>query len=301
MRVLINLIGQQPIPNLLLPLFIKPDKNILLYTDTTEMVAARVNKLLNNSVKVKIEPYEFAKALEDIKSLTNNASEFLFNLTGGTKIMALAAYQVAKDNRSKFVYLQSEGRKSILYSYSAESDNYTNPSKEFIPGLIDIDMYLKAHLPDYDVTGYSTMRDSDKLTIGGEFEKAIYEAIDKNKFEILFGIKPKGVGEQIEIDMAIRLKGTNNVGIAEIKLADKGNERPKKGIDQLTTAAEQEYLGTYTTRFLIMQKPLNYSLKKLAREHNINVIDNLSYNFAAKKIEPKSINYLNNKLFEKLS
>jgi len=45
---LIILIGEQPIPNILPALFVKPKLNIILYSQKTESVANRIYKILNN-------------------------------------------------------------------------------------------------------------------------------------------------------------------------------------------------------------------------------------------------------------
>lgn len=301
MKTLINLIGVQPIPNILPPLYLKSQKNILLYTDTTEKAANRIKKILSDCELKKIDPYDLTMAINAIKSVINPDEETIFNLTGATKIMSVAAYEVAKENKSKFVYLQSEGRRSLLYTYSPDSSDYKKPSEEEIPELVDCDLYLRAHLPDYYVTGYSAEPNSKRLTSGGEFEKAICEALDSKKFEFLSGIRPKGVGNQIEIDLIIRLKGTNNVGIAEIKLGDKKEEGPKKGLDQLVMAAESESLGTYTSRFLITQSNLSRQIKELASAHRICIIDDLQNEFRNKTLTSESVSKLNDRIKEKLS
>jgi hypothetical protein len=94
--------------------------------------------------------------------------------------------------------------------------------------------------------------------------------LKKNEYEVIAGIKPAAVGGQIDIDLAIRWK--NNVAIAEVKLA--GGEAPKKALDQLAQAGEQQYLGTYTKRIYIGAKRLpNNDLRELAREKEIHVTD----------------------------
>jgi hypothetical protein len=301
MKTLINLIGEQPIPNLLPPLYLKSQRNILLYTDTTEKAANRIKRILSDCELKKIDPYDLIMAINGIKSVIKPGEETIFNLTGATKIMSVAAYEVAKEIGSKFVYLKSEGKRSLLFSYGPKDSGYLKPLEEEIPELVNCDLYLKAHLPDYYTTGFSTEPNSDKLTSGGEFEKEIFTALDKNKFEVLCGVRPKGVGNQIEIDLVIRLKGTNNVGIAEIKLGDKSEEGPKKGLDQLVMAAESTYLGTYTTRFLITQSNLSKQIKELASAHRITIIDGLQFDFKKRKLDQTAINKLNDRIKEKLS
>ena len=45
-----------------------------------------------------------------------------FNLTGGTKPMTPAAYRLAQECSSLFVYFQTEGNRSCLYRYAFGSD-----------------------------------------------------------------------------------------------------------------------------------------------------------------------------------
>ncbi len=87
-------------------------------------------------------------------------------------------------------------------------------------------------------------------------------------------MRPEGVANQIEIDLVIRVG--NQVGVAEVKLGG-GAERPKQGIDQLSTAASREYLGTYTARFLITANPLARSVLQLAKEKQVTVVTLTDY------------------------
>jgi hypothetical protein len=120
---------------------------------------------------------------------------------------------------------------------------------------------LRAHLPGYVIHGPSTKS-------GGAFEIAVGSALKSAGFEVLAGVRPNGVAEQIELDLVIRHK--NQVGIAEVKMG--GEERPKQGIDQLGTASSREYLGTYTERFLILAKQPNAAIRELAKEKKVTVI-----------------------------
>lgn len=298
MTTLINLIGEQPIPNLLPVLFLKPDRTIMLFTDTTEKTANRIKKLVDYSELMKIDPYDINTGIRTIHKILNDNDDFIFNITGGTKIMSLAAYQVANERNYKFVYMQSEGKKNLLYSYLSSDRNNQKPMVEVMPELVNIDIYLRAHLPAYEQKGFHIDSQTKKLSRGGKFEKSIYSALDNDSFEVLAGFRPKGVGNQIEIDLAIRLKGTNNVGIAEIKTGDK--EGHKKGLDQLVMATERDCLGTYTTRFLITSSHLSGQIIELAKVHHINVVDDLECNFNDETLSPQSKTRLIQKIKEKL-
>jgi predicted RecB family endonuclease len=133
---------------------------------------------------------------------------------------------------------------------------------EELPELITIADYLNAHLPGFRVEGASQ-------TDGGHFEQAVANALQEAGFEVMIGVRPERVADQIEIDLVIRYK--NQVGIAEVKLG--GGEAPKKGVDQLSTAGRREYLGTYTRKFLIVARRQNNKIRQLARESDVTLIE----------------------------
>jgi len=273
MKVLVNLIGEQPIPNILPAMFLNPDKNIILYTAKTKCVANRITNILSNCENVLISAYEFGEITNKLNIITSSKDKYIFNITGGTKLMSLALFQFGVQNNSEIVYLQSEKNKNILYRFSIYQNDSLISKTEEITEAINLDLYLRAHLNGYDIS-----TDIDQTQFGIKYENAVAQVLRNNNFEVLQSVKPIGEGDQLEIDIVFRLKGTNNVGIAEVKIGDARMERPKKGIDQLSTAGSREYLGTYTKKFLITRRKINRRLYKLAEAHNIIVIDRISAN-----------------------
>ena len=269
--ILVSLIGEQPIPNYLVSSYLKPDANLLVCSHTTLTVARRLEKLLPNSQPVELKSdleYHLTKSIAYMQDCLQGKSGLAFNLTGGTKIMALAGFALASQSSSPFYYFQSEGHASVLYRYAFQDGQVLLEKREELPVLMSTDLYLKAHLPGYH------LEESPKDD-GGKFEQVVKNTLIKNGFEVLSGVRPEGVSDQIEIDLVIRLG--NQVGIAEVKLSDKQEEGPKKGIDQLTNAGGREYLGTYTTRFLITGRHLSAGIKNLALQRNVWVIELSQY------------------------
>jgi len=298
MLTLINLIGEQPIPNLLPVRHLQPEKTVMFYTDTTERTVKRIQKLVENSSVHKIDPYDFNKIIEGLEKVIGKIQgEPVFNITGGTKMMSVAAHNIAKNQNAKVIYLQSEDNVNLLHTLTYNNHTLSSVDQATIGELINIDYYLKAHLPAYETEGYHT--ENNKLSSGGFFEKAIADVLEKNNFEVLAGVRPKGVGNQIEIDLVFRLKGTNVVAIAEIKLGDAKGEGPKKGLDQLVMASEREYLGTYTKRFLITARKLNPDIKELALAHRIQCVELMDYN-NDRKLSEKSSAFLANTIKSKM-
>ena len=290
--ILINLIGEQPVPNLLVIKHMQPSENILLYSDTTEKTAKRLERLVQVKKKIKTDPYDIDKIVSETISFLESDNKLVFNITGGTKIMSVALFKIALEKKADFVYLQSEGNQSLLLKYTFQDMNIV-VSKEYLPELIDNDTYLKAHINDYYI--------DNSITGGSDFENSVANALKENNFEILQNVRPKGEGNQLEIDIVLRLKGTNNVAIAEIKTGDEHEEGPKKGIEQLALAGQREYLGIYTKRFLITQRKLSLQIKELALAHGIIIIDDLKYDYKSKKIDDESKKNIINRIKEKLT
>ncbi len=295
MKVLINLIGEQPIPNLLPILFFKPDKTIILYSEKTAKVARRIKRLSKaNCEKFEIDAYDLNSINEVLKNIVSKENDYIFNITGGTKLMSVALFNFAAQLNSQIVYLKSENNKNLIYFLKLNDVGDIDFNVQELPELLNVDIYLKAHLLDYLI---APKRFENSL--GFVFEDAVVNSLRKNNFEVIQSVKPMGEGQQVEIDAVFRLKGTNNVAIAEIKLGDYKMERPKKGIDQLSTAGSREYLGIYTKKFLITRRKLLGNIKKAAKAHNIIVIDGIRLN-KQNKITEDSERYLIQKISENL-
>jgi hypothetical protein len=121
---LVCLVGEQPIPNLLPIREFQPDKVILVFSERTKKVSDNLKNLFGKRqtefLKVS-NPYDIIgcenELQEFLKSKFSDAkeSEFAFNLTGGTKPMSLAAYNLARRMNAPVIYLQSEGASSVFY------------------------------------------------------------------------------------------------------------------------------------------------------------------------------------------
>lgn len=260
--------GEQPIPNLLPIRHNRPAEVLLVYTALTQRVSDRLKRIIEPETTVhlcQVHPYDIPaiqQAIEQkVQALGWPVSETVFNLTGGTKMMALAAFALAAQNNSPFIYLQSEGQQSLLFRYKLAHGAPQFMSREEILPLISASDYLNAHLPGFEIAGFAH-DEYGAINEGGRFEQAIHTAL-KTEFEVLPGVRPKGVADQIELDLVIRCG--NQIGIAEVKLGGDRTEGPKRGIDQLSTATRREYLGTYTTRFLITGGRLGSRIRALAQ------------------------------------
>ena len=197
--------------------------------------------------------------------------------------------ELARQRQQTCVYLQSELMGGALQRFTfQEGQLIPLPAQQLLSNLLTIDDYLRIHLPGYKVEGFHRT-ESGQLSSGGLFEQAVFQALQEGCDEVLAGVRPAGVANQIEIDLVIRCG--NQVGIAEIKLG--GGDSGKRGLDQLKMAGEPTYLGTYTRQFLIVaQKRLRPSIAILARERNVQVICLPDYQEGQPSLPPTDAEYL---------
>lgn len=263
---LVLLVGEQPVPNLLTARHLKPGVVVLVYTTRTKDIASRLENLLQNCQCLLYrvdDPYHIPAIKRDLQEFLEQklaGYPLLFNLTGGTKPMSLAAFQVAFQRRDPFVYLQTEGGRSLLYHYQfTDQGDVQLKEREEISGTITLDDYLRVQVGDYTT---EPLRD--------EFERQVHQTLQAIPgLEIFTSVRPQGL-EALEVDFVVRLG--NQVGVIEVK-----TKGAKAGIDQIQAVTEQRYLGTYVRKFLISGKPVDRNNKLLAQAYRIHVIELPSY------------------------
>jgi len=271
-EVMICLVGEQPLPNLLPVRYDEPKHVVLAYTKSTEQVSNRLKRVFHGEALVyplEVLPFDIPAirhVLEDsIKGRGWKPEQIVFNLTGGTKAMAFAAYSLAEAWRSRFIYLEGEAATSRLYRYRFDQVGAALPdSQDIIPGVITLDNYFLVHLGDYIVRGAAK-------TEGGRFEEAIGCALEPPVDEVAVGVIAGGA---LEIDLALRC--ANQVGIAQAKVGTISGA----AINHLNTAGRREFLGTYTQKLLVVGTPVDHTrsnLKELAEASAIALIELSGY------------------------
>lgn len=267
--IMISLVGEQPIPNLLAVLSAQPRHVVWVCTELTKTVSQRLRSILKGrhiSVEdepINVDPYDMVDIESKFKTRIRekgwSPDKIIFNLTGGTKPMALATYRLAEQLSGPFLYVQSEGKKSVVYRYRFSERGPELERAEEVPPVLDIDIYLKAHLEGYTETA----------EFKNEFEEMVFAVLQPELDEVKNSVKPVPQLGGLEIDLVLRCG--NRVGIAEVKTGKKA--RSKEGIEQIITAAEQRFLGTYTEKFLILDRDYEPNNRQLANAHRIRVIE----------------------------
>lgn len=257
-QTMLSLVGEQPVPNVLPIRHCQPSEVVLVHTHTTKRVSDNLAPLLEKSCKVipyPVAAYDILKVRHSLEQLIEKhhwkGEGLVFNLTGGTKPMAWAAFQLAQELKAEFVYLQSEGGKSLLYFYSFANNKLVLVKREEIAAQISIDDYLRAH----DLNGYKLQKSTQWL------ELLVYQTLKPHVSELIANVK-FGI---LEIDFVVRLE--NQFGIIEAKSGE--SKKKKEAIDQLSTASQREFLGTFIKRLLVLKHPLGSDNKNLANAHNI--------------------------------
>lgn len=269
-KVMISLIGEQPLPNLLPIRYEQPKEVLLAYTKESEDVSKRLQKVLERHTLihlVEVRPFNIeatGRLLQDyIIGRGWKPEQLLFNLTGGTKTMSIAAYKLAETGRSQFLYLQSEGTTNVLYRYRFDRNSEVAlDGEDDIPGVISLDDYLRIHLGKYSLRPFSA---SD----GGRFEAIIFGALEKGVDETLHGVNYVG-----GFDIDIVLRCGNQVGIAEVKSGKQALD--SHGIKQLNLAGRREFLGIYTKKLLIQNEIWGATYngyREFAKQSEITVIE----------------------------
>ena len=244
MTIMISLVGEQPIPNLLPVRHLQPDKLLLLTTFRTRQTAERLRQLIQADVYTpQVDAYALLETRDvldaKLKEIWEGEEPLIFNFTGGTKNMALAAYMVATRYAAPLLYFQTEGHQSLLHEYRFNNEELVFWKKTSLPTLITNHDYIFAHVGEYQTLGLG--RETSDI-LGKQFERQVHDALLPHVDEITPGVKPIG---DLDIDLIVRCG--NQVGLVEVK---SGNNT-RKGINQLKTAGSREYFGTYTERFLV--------------------------------------------------
>ncbi len=239
--------GEQTAPNLLPARHFLPDSIYVLHTDfgRSKLMAERLALRLPaaNIQLSEISAYDPKLAAATMLDLLRASPGALVNTTGGTKPMSIAALLAAREAACRPFYVRSQYGTTELDFYTFDVAGL--PAIEntvVIEDAIEIDDYLVAYFgADYQFTGYGP-------GAGLAFEEAIHNALADNVDEIKVGWKH--ASGAVDVDFVVRCN--NQIGIVEAKTGKKAETT--EGIRQLAVAGGQRFFGTYTKRFLIVDR-----------------------------------------------
>lgn len=291
MTTMIALVGEQPLPNFLPVRHYHPSDVVLVYTAKTQQKYEYLKATLQKEVTVRglqTDPYgipAIAKALdEELDKLASTITQpLVFNLTGGTKTMSLAAYQIAQQRNSPIIYLQSEGKRTRVFHYTWEHQQLQATDSEWLPELVTLRDVFDLHLGpgNWEEKGSGNNE-------GSPFEDALADALQKHGYEVMIGVG--AMNGQIDIDVAIR--SGNQYGIIEAKMGNTG--RNLNGIKQLSTSAR--LLGTYSQTFYVITVSPEPAHTTITDASNIQVISLLGYDRTTNLLPPAEVTVLLDKV-----
>ncbi len=280
MELMIALVGEQPLPNFLLARHEHSDSLLFVYTPKTEPVYEKLKAALHQPEEtiydLLTDPFDIITIIKDLNAKLAEPKiaaykSFVFNLTGGTKAMSLAAYHVAQQYNASIVYMESEGKHNQVFRYEWEQQQLQEPKSEILPECIQLKDFFNIHL------GIRKWRASTPPhNDGGLLEQAIVETLRSQGYEVMSNISTMN----LEIDAAVRFG--NQVGIVEAKLDDKGKKLD--GIKQLSTA--KRHLGTFTQQFYVINVTPTPDQREIVAVADIKVISLLEYRRGATSLSP---------------
>ncbi len=108
-KIHISLIGAQPLPVYNGITYSDADYVFLLHSEGTKRVAENIASNWKgglNLIPIE-EPFDYLYCKTVVEEIVDEykPGQFSFNITGGTKIMSLAAYDVAKENKMSTIYI----------------------------------------------------------------------------------------------------------------------------------------------------------------------------------------------------
>lgn len=280
--IYIALVGEQPMP-ILLPLWQERGFTSvqLIASETTLAVAENITNFIacDPALEVrKIHPvmvvgaYELEATIASIHTLLarNRYHKIALNLTGGTKLMCIAAQQAARGTNARLLYVSTERRSLISFS-SDTAEMQTIP----ICVKVTADQYLNAHGLECSESqnfgsrdcGIAPPKEGDALeekVYRLASESGLFDDVQRN----VFIRKAVGNGEVInEIDVVVTCNG--NLSVCSCKSGQVDN----RDLYELASLSRREVAGIYCGKVLASSKEtLQPGVINRAAQDNIRII-----------------------------
>jgi len=183
----ICLVSKQAMPNIIPALMYKPNRVILLATIQEKGTAENIKKVLRKN-KVHCEIHKEIVDAYDVNSVSNACQlyinkkneDFILNMTGGTKIMAIAAYEAFRRVNKRSLYCDTEENK-IIHFHSG------NITKSDIRLKIKVEDYLQSY--GFRLSPYHTIDKKERAVRNKSFIDFVFNNT-KSYLEFVDYIKP---------------------------------------------------------------------------------------------------------------
>lgn len=170
MNTMYCLVSKQTMANVLPVLMFKPKKVVLFATPEEKKSADNLQKLFQSkSIAVSridgLDAYDYLKFKQTIaEQLSVENDDVWLNVTGGTKLMALAAYEVFADKKKKIIYCDTVHQHIIKISPEVSLNK--------IEANLTIDEYLLSY-------GYSIKEKKDINSVSKFFD--LFDFVEQSK------------------------------------------------------------------------------------------------------------------------
>jgi len=289
---MIALVGDQPLPNFIAVKHFGYDKVLLVYTEERETQYKYLRAVLEKKrgvvVKEVVTEAHYVNKIaqtvhEELTHLGIGATEKLvFNLTGGTKAMAMAAFHVAQWRDAEMLYLASQvvrdNTKVRAYQSKWHNQQIKPGGQISIPDCIELEDVFDLHL---GMGNWEECGPSKDINGGGPFESLLKDTLcryQKDVNEVKAGVKT--LNRQVDMDLVVRLG--NHYGIIEAKSGGKG--AGMKGLQQLSTS--KSLMGTYSRAFHVITVAASSEHKELREALGFTSISLQSYDEHTNTISP---------------
>lgn len=284
--ILISLVGEQPIPNLL-PLwqFEQITRIQLAASQSTwkraeEMAAAIASDPTLKRIQVldhlKIEAYHIQhsrlRLAQAVGNFLHQDEEVWLNLTGGTKIMSLAAMQSAYGTGITLLYTAMESDEFIfLHSDGSESH------REAIQVDVSVHQYLQAY--GFEVSDNHLFRPSNYAPPpspkpGDELEKRVEQAARASGFfdDVRRNVHIRKLtnGGMVANELDVVVTRNGRLAVCSCKATQ---EIDKPVLYELSSLMRREYAGIYCGKVLATTAEATDALRERARLWGIQLVD----------------------------
>ncbi len=169
-----------------------PKEVLLVCTEKTRYYYRHLQHILQEHTKIhglEVHPYRIPEIVTELQTKLKELAWIpslspIFNLTGGTKPMLVAGYQIAQVLSTPVIYLQSEGKWTRIYTYIWENQQLRIQNEEVVPDCITLREVFDLH---YGPGKWSA--ESPKKDDGGNFERAVAEILQKQEYEVMTNVK----------------------------------------------------------------------------------------------------------------
>lgn len=289
--LLVQLVGEQPLPNLIPARFLKPEHVLLVHTDRTKEVAQRLEQLLPHCEFLSCDAYNIELIIAELNKALSKylpSGRVLFNLTGGTKPMSLAAYQVAQKRGAPIAYFISERGRNALQVYEWAGDTPCLRSEVSVGDTVSISLeeFLDAHLgkDKWKATGPS--RD-----LGGEFESAVAEVIKGLGVAVLQGVRTlETTPNRPQVDVDILAGHRNTFLLVECKTG--ARVKTLDALRQLNLV--RPLFSTYTKQLAALSDEPNPDHRMVYEVTSTEYVALSSYNNSSGKFSEDDVQKLKN-------